>query len=201
MLPTVPTFIQRLFPHLLWRYADDRKVYLTFDDGPVPEATPWVLDILKDNDVKATFFCVGENVAKYPDIYQRILDEGHTVGNHTYNHFHGWKTSTESYVDNIERAAELIDSRLFRPPYGKMTPQQTKAIEQKGYKTVMWDVLTMDYDKNKSPEDCFKTVQKHTKPGSIIVCHDSIKAIETLKVLLPRIITYCRDQNWVLTSM
>ena len=184
-----PGIIQSIFGGLIWRIAQSKKVYLTFDDGPVPEATIWVLDLLKSKNIKATFFCVGENVKKNPEIYKRIISEGHTVGNHTYNHLNSWKTKKTAYTNNVDKAAEVIDSSLFRPPYGKLTPNLIRALRKK-YDVVMWDVLSGDFDTTITPQDCLKNVKENAKEGSIIVFHDSIKAIDTLKFVLPEVISF-----------
>jgi len=189
-----PKFAQYLFSKLIWRLMETKTVYLTFDDGPIPEATPWVLDQLQEYNAKATFFCVGENVRKYPKIYQRILDEGHTVGNHTYNHLNAWKTKKHTYLSNVEEASEVIDSKLFRPPYGKLTPALSKKIAE-DYDIIMWDILSGDFDSNISAEKCLSNVKKNAREGSIIVFHDSIKAIDKLKVVLPHVLAYFSDQG------
>ena len=189
-----PKFAQYLFSKLIWRLMETKTVYLTFDDGPIPEATPWVLDQLQEYNAKATFFCVGENVRKYPKIYQRILDEGHTVGNHTYNHLNAWKTKKHTYLSNVEKASEGINSKLFRPPYGKLTPALSKKIAE-DYDIIMWDVLSGDFDSNISAEKCLSNVKKNAREGSIIVFHDSIKAIDKLKIVLPQVLAYFSDQG------
>jgi peptidoglycan/xylan/chitin deacetylase (PgdA/CDA1 family) len=189
-----PGIIQSAFSNLVWRIADSEKVFLTFDDGPVPEVTPWVLDLLKSKNIKATFFCVGENVEKYPEIYQRILSEGHMVGNHTYNHLNAWKTKTSIYNENVEKASSLIASNLFRPPYGKLSPGQIKKLKDK-YDVVMWDVLSGDFDSSFTPLDCLRNVKENAKKGSIIVFHDSIKASESLKYALPKVISFFEEKG------
>lgn len=165
----------------------EKRFFLTFDDGPIPEITPWVLDTLKHFGVKAHFFCVGENVSKYPEIYQRILSEGHVVGNHTYNHLNGWKVRNNLYLKNVSKAKQLIDSKLFRPPYGKLMRLQIKWLQKEGYTIVMWDVLTKDYDPRVSPESCLELSLK-AKPGSIVLFHDSLKSDVNLRYALPRFI-------------
>lgn len=164
------------------------KIYLSFDDGPHPEITPWVLDQLKIWNAKATFFCIGKNVAAYPDIYQRILMEGHRTGNHTMNHLNGWKTNTADYFNNILEAEKYIDSKLFRPPYGKLTRFQGKALREAGYKIIMWSLLSADFDTRLNPSDCWELVEKNYRPGSILVFHDSEKAWPRLKVVLPKLL-------------
>ncbi|MFT4536769.1 MAG: peptidoglycan/xylan/chitin deacetylase (PgdA/CDA1 family) [Saprospiraceae bacterium] len=193
-LVKTPPFVQFLFKRLIWRFVDTKKVYLTFDDGPVPEATPWVLDVLKEAEIKATFFCVGENVKKYPEIYQRILEEGHTVGNHTYNHLNAWKTKSNDYLSNIDLANDEIDSKLFRPPYGKLSPKLSKKIDA-DYDIIMWDILSGDFDSNISAEKCLTNVTAKAREGSIIVFHDSVKAIDKLKFVLPKVIDFFKSQE------
>lgn len=176
------------FPHYVWKVeSQPQTVFLTFDDGPVPGITEWVLDILLQYGIKATFFCVGDNVRKHPHVYQRILAEGHAVGNHTHNHLNGWKTSREDYLANIEQAALFVDSNLLRPPYGKIMPRVARELSRK-YKIVMWDVLSRDYNPSLSGHDCARIVAQKSRPGSIIVFHDSIKAERNIKIALPIVI-------------
>ncbi len=189
-----------MLPQLVWRYVHSKRIFLTFDDGPIPEATPYVLDTLAQYDAKATFFCVGENIEKHPEIYQRILDEGHAVGNHTYNHLNGWHTPTTEYIDNVKKAEPLIESNLYRPPYGKLKPSQYRALKDK-YKIIMWDVLSLDYDSTVSADRCKSIVLEHSKPGSIIVMHDSLKSIDKLKLILPSIIESWLANGWELASL
>jgi peptidoglycan-N-acetylglucosamine deacetylase len=179
---------------------ENNEVYLTFDDGPIPEVTPWVLDLLKEKNAKATFFCVGHNVEKHPYIYQRILAEGHRVGNHTYTHPSGWKLDDASYMEEIQKAASVINSSLFRPPYGEVNPRQYQSLKEK-YRIIMWDVLTKDYDPKMKPQDCIDIVQNQTKSGSIIVMHDSLKAECNLRDSLPTIIDYLQNQGFLLASI
>lgn len=192
-----PFFILNyVYPQAIWRKEKDiNNIYLTFDDGPIPEITPWILDCLKEKKVKATFFCVGENVSKYPEIFQRILDEGHAVGNHTYNHLKGWATDDQKYFENIEKSNKLIQSNLFRPPYGRASKSQMKKLA-KDYQIIMWDVLTGDYDKNISPERCYKNCINYSRNGSIIVFHDNIKAIDNVQFALPRSIDYLLQKGF-----
>jgi peptidoglycan-N-acetylglucosamine deacetylase len=164
-----------------------KAVFLTFDDGPHPDITPWALDVLKEFNAKATFFMVGENANKYPEIVKRIIENGHAVGNHTYNHLNGWKTPKPAYLENIKKCSEVFQSTLFRPPYGKITRVQAKSLEG-SYKIIMWDVLSKDYDKSVSPEGCITNVLSHSRSGSIIVFHDSLKAERNLKESLPKIL-------------
>ncbi len=191
-----PYLLKKIYPIAIWRKdATQQKIYLTFDDGPVPIVTPWILDVLKNAAIKASFFCVGENVVKHPKIYQRILNEGHVVGNHTFNHLDGWKTHTTDYIQNVERCAEVVNSKLFRPPYGRLKKSQLKIINQQST-IVMWDVLSGDYDKNTSPEQCLKNVCDTVRNGSIIVFHDSIKAQKNVEYALPRFIEYAKANGF-----
>ncbi len=165
-----------LFPETVWRINKKRHtVYLTFDDGPIPEVTPWVLDTLDHYGVKATFFCVGDNVRKYPELFERIKAEGHSVGNHTFNHLNGLRTKVADYLANVELADPLIDSNLFRPPHGKMKHRQTVALAE-NRKIILWDVLSKDYDTRVSPERCWQNVADYVSTGAIILFHDNLKA-------------------------
>lgn len=186
-----PTFVQCLFPNLLWRSETaDRQLHLTFDDGPIPEVTPWVLDLLDAYDAKATFFCVGENVQRHPEIYRRILREGHAVGNHTFNHISGWTHDPGNYLENVTHCASFVDSDLFRPPYGRLRRKQARELIGHNYRIVMWDVLSGDFDQDLHPDQCYHNVVDNAQPGSIIVFHDSIKAETNLKNALPRVLDY-----------
>lgn len=189
-----PWIVKKVFPDYVWSLpADGKEVYLTFDDGPHPQITPWVLDELKRYEALATFFCIGKNVEAHGDVYGRILREGHSVGNHTQNHLNGWRTDTKEYMDDVARAAKLIQSNLFRPPYGKIRAGQAKLIagamgvERSGI--IMWDVLSGDFDKDFSPEQCLDNVLKNVRPGSVVVMHDSGKAERNLKYILPSILS------------
>jgi peptidoglycan-N-acetylglucosamine deacetylase len=166
------------------RDEGEKIVYLTFDDGPIPETTPYILDTLNKYGVKATFFCVGENVKKHPELYKRIVDEGHFVGNHTFNHLKGWETSLEKYLENVSKCAEYVSSNLFRPPYGKMTLRQYNALKKK-YHLIFWDVLIPDFDVNSSAQKCLAVIKRKVRAGSILVFHDNLKAKNKLTELLP----------------
>jgi peptidoglycan/xylan/chitin deacetylase (PgdA/CDA1 family) len=179
----------------------DDAVYLTFDDGPHPLITPWVLDLLMEYNVKATFFCIGKNVANHPEVYQRILQEGHSVGNHTYTHMNGWKAEPLAYLKDVEEAEGLINSSLFRPPYGRIKNAQAKLLLKKKKKIVMWDVLSADFDASFSPEQCFKNVIQHTSKGSVIVFHDSEKAFDNLKIVLPKTLEWLRAQQYICSHL
>lgn len=184
-----PFFLRWIYPSLIWRKSNSsHSIYITFDDGPIPKVTPFVLETLKKYNAKATFFCIGDNVRKHPGIFEDIKKEGHAIGNHTYNHLKGWKTSTTQYIDNYLKCDELVDSSLFRPPYGRIKRRQISKLKQlkSDLKIIMWDVLSGDFDQNLSPEECLNNVLKYTGPGSIIVFHDSLKAFHRLEYVLPR---------------
>ena len=188
-------FLMRaMYPKFVWKKsAEEKVIYLTFDDGPHPEATPFVLAELKKYNAKATFFCIGNNVLKHPNVYESILLQGHRVGNHTYDHLNGWKTETSVYLENIKDAANLIESNLFRPPYGRITRKQMSGLVSSSSspnKIIMWDVLSGDFDLKLTGEDCAQNVIKYTRPGSIIVFHDSQKAWDRMSVALPLILQY-----------
>lgn len=193
-----PPYLARLFfPQLLWKVTTNSKeIFLTFDDGPHPEITPEVLDILDKYDAKATFFCVGENVKKYPETYASIIDKGHQTANHSYNHFNGWKKKNKDYFHNIEQCSQLVDSRLFRPPYGRIKTSQIKALKQH-YKIIMWSVITYDFDQSITPTQCLENATKHTKAGSIVVFHDSEKASANLFYALPKFLEHFKKRGFV----
>ncbi|MFK7806428.1 MAG: polysaccharide deacetylase family protein [Saprospiraceae bacterium] len=200
-LVKTPSIIQKCFPKFLWRkQTEEKMLYLTFDDGPIPEVTPWVLDQLEKHNAKATFFCVGDNVAKHPEIYQEILKRNHTVGNHTHNHLNGWTTKTKKYLENITTCTRHVDSKLFRPPYGRLRPSQSKQL-WKDYTVVMWDVLSGDFDTNISGSQCWENVQKNTEPGSIIVFHDSLKAKKRLYEVLPKTLEYFGERDYTFKAL
>jgi peptidoglycan/xylan/chitin deacetylase (PgdA/CDA1 family) len=187
-LPYSPFWLHWLYPSLLWHKSRKEKtIYLTFDDGPIPVVTPFVLNTLKSFNIKATFFCIGDNVNKHPEIYQQILTDGHSVGNHTYNHLKGWTTKDRVYLDNVAECAKVVSSSLFRPPYGRARKSQQSILRMQ-YSMVMWDVLSGDFDTKIGPEKCLQNVLKHTRNGSIIVFHDSLKAFPRLKVALPEVL-------------
>jgi peptidoglycan-N-acetylglucosamine deacetylase len=189
-LVKTPQFIQKLFPNFTWRIPSDEKVlYLTFDDGPIPDVTPWVLDQLKQYDAQATFFCVGDNIRKNPEIFGQVVEAGHAVGNHTFNHLNGWTTDNVKYFLNVRRCAHQVHSSLFRPPYGRLMPKQAEFL-QRHYRIVMWDVLSGDFDPELTPEQCLSNVLKNAKQGSIVVMHDSLKAWERLEYVLPKVLEH-----------
>ena len=196
--------VKMIFKNLIWDIPNsDKRIYLTFDDGPIPEVTEWVLDVLKQEKIKATFFCIGDNIKKHPSIYNRILSEGHQTGNHTFNHLNGWKTNTADYIANFKLcgAQQLkwnsTHSFLFRPPYGKIKTSQSEKIRQLGHKIIMWDVLSYDFDATLSPEKCLDNVISNTTQGSIIVFHDSLKAAKNMKYALPKAIQFLKRKGFV----
>ena len=191
-----PDLLRPFMGKLLWRKNTSEKViYITFDDGPVPEVTPLVLDLLDEYNLKATFFCVGENVEKYPEIYNEVLRRGHKTGNHTYNHLKGVSVSTEEYVANVQKASGIIDSKLFRPPYGRMNYKQRKALKGE-YEIVMWDLITQDYNKKLSPNTIMQNIKRYSRNGSLVVFHDSIKAERNMLTVLPRAIEYWNSRGY-----
>ena len=199
-----PSLIPALYSNQIWSFSSEKKeLFLTFDDGPTPEITDWTLDILKDFDAKATFFCIGKNIEEHPAIFKRIILEGHSVGNHTHNHVKGWKTITKDYLENTQKAQEVLNQlseknelKLFRPPYGKIKTSQTKQLIQLGYTIVMWSVLSADFDQYISEEQCYSNVIKNASSGSIIVFHDSVKASKNLKATLPKVLEYFSKKGY-----
>lgn len=194
-----PGWLKQLYASCTWQLnATEKVIYLSFDDGPHPEITPFVLDNLQQYNAKATFFCIGKNVVNYPQVYQKILTGGHAVGNHTFNHLNGWSTKTNLYTANIEQAQEVITSNLFRPPYGKITFRQIKQLSVKKHpmKIIMWSVLSADFDTKLSPKACLDNVLKNTVKGSIIVFHDSEKAFDRMQYALPKTLKYFSDLGY-----
>ncbi len=207
-LVKTPSLIKFLFRNWVWSFSKKEKIiYLTFDDGPTSEITEWTLEQLNKYNAKATFFCIGKNVKLYPEIFRKIYENNHSIGNHTHNHLNGLKTTTSGYLDNIDKAelafhknlkletatlsaTERQTSKLFRPPYGKLRFSQSKKIREKGYKIILWDVLSADFDISITKEKCLENVINNTKNGSIIVFHDSVKASEKLKFVLPQLLEY-----------
>ena len=195
-LVKTPKYLQEAFPSIEWRYkTTDKVLYLTFDDGPTQESTHTILEILQRYDAKATFFCVGDNIKKFPTIHKSILDEGHKVGSHTYNHLSGWTTTNQNYYSNIHKAAKLVDSPLFRPPYGRITPNQSKQLS-KDYRIVMWDVLSGDFDRSISAKKCVLNVTTNAKPGSVVVFHDSEKTSKLVAKVLPQVLEYFMARDY-----
>lgn len=200
-LVQTPTLVKNFFKDYIWHIkTDDPLIYLTFDDGPIDGLTPWVLDTLSQYNAKATFFCVGENIVKNQDIFYRLRSEGHTVGNHTYNHLNGWTTDTETYLENVGLCDHYCASPLFRPPYGKLKPSQSTEIRK--HKTiVMWDVLSGDFDNNLSNEDCYKNIINHYQKGSIIVLHDNYKSEKKLRYVLPKLLDHLYEKGFTCKNL
>lgn len=189
-------WLRWLYPRATWRMDKrERTVYLTFDDGPVPEATPFILSVLRKHGIKATFFMVGDNVRKHPELYQQVVSEGHRIGNHTFNHMGGFRHTSKTYYANAEKANELLHTDLFRPPHGWMRYDQYFWLARK-YRIVMWDLVTRDYSKWMTPEDVLANVKRYSRNGSIITFHDSLKSIERLRYALPRAIQWLSDQGY-----
>jgi peptidoglycan/xylan/chitin deacetylase (PgdA/CDA1 family) len=197
MLIEQPPFLYRvLFPGAHWRFHKEEKVvYLTFDDGPIPEITPWVLDVLDKYHIRATFFCVGDNVRKYPHIYREIIEKGHLTGNHTFHHLQGLKVTSKTYLKDVQEAAERIESKLFRPPHGHIRLPQFFYL-RKHYDVILWDVVTRDYSRLMTPEQVFDNVKKYTRNGSIIVFHDSLKSRDKIKYALPKSLEWLLEQGY-----
>jgi len=200
----MPWLFRKLYSRYVFQLpGEQREVYLSFDDGPHPQITAWVLDLLKEYDAKASFFCIGKNVEQYPETYARILAEGHSVGNHTHRHLRGWKTNDEEYVADTREAAAFIRSKLFRPPYGRIRSSQARRLmnDGDGYKVILWDVLSGDFDKNFSGEQCFQNVAKHVKGGSIVVFHDSEKAFPNLQFALPKTLEFLKKEGYLMKKI
>jgi len=201
-----PRILMRLFSKYTWRFSyKNKEIFLTFDDGPTPEITEFVLSELNKHQAKATFFCIGKNIKNHPEIFKKIISDGHSIGNHTQNHLKGWKTNNENYIDNVLECNKTITQysnltikqKLFRPPYGKIKKHQAKDLLKTGYKIIMWDVLSADFDTTISKEKCLQNVLKNTTKGSIIVFHDSVKATERMKYALPKVLKYFSDKGFV----
>lgn len=198
-------FQKVLYPELTWsRYTHEKKIYLTFDDGPIPELTEWVLEVLKEYDAKATFFCVGDNVRKHPNIFAKVIDDGHQVGNHTFNHLVGWKTPLKTYLENTQQCQYMLKNvydeasqskPLFRPPHGRITKPQIRSLLQ-CYEIVMWDVLSGDFSPHLSKQKCLNKTINYTKSGSVVVFHDNVKAAQNLKYVLPRYLKHFKEKGY-----
>ena len=188
---------QRLYPYGLFRTGE--AVYLTFDDGPIPEVTPRVLEILERYGVKATFFMVGDNIDKHPDVFDKVVQAGHTIGNHTYNHLKGWRCTTAEYLANVEKFPK--ETNLFRPPYGKATFWQRRALVKQGYTLIYWDILTRDYEATRTPEAMLAQIRQNVRPGSIINFHDSLKSNERMLAVLPQVIEFLQTEGYRMESL
>jgi peptidoglycan/xylan/chitin deacetylase (PgdA/CDA1 family) len=199
-------FIKSIFKNWVWDLpAFENTMYLTFDDGPTPDITDWTLDMLERYRAKATFFCIGKNIVEHPEIYSKIIQKGHAIGNHTQNHLNGWKTKTTAYLKEVaicknhmieQGLTHIKDVNLFRPPYGKISLTQAKGIREQGYKIIMWDVLSADFDRTISKEQCLQNVLQNAGQGSIVVFHDSLKASEKLQYVLPKVLEYFKEKGF-----
>ena len=197
-----PWIAKQLFSSYVWNVdTTEKEIYLTFDDGPHPAITPWVLEQLRQYGAKASFFCIGNNVHQHPKIYQQILKEGHAVGNHTYHHLNGWKTAEKKYLEDVTQAAALIETNLFRPPYGRIKFKQAKqistALNHNNAKVIMWDVLSADFDQNITKEECLQNVLDNFSEGSIVVFHDSEKAFPHLQFVLPKVLAHLKQEGYI----
>lgn len=199
-------FVKTIFPNYIWDIPNnEKKIYLTFDDGPIPQVTEWTLAQLKKHNAKATFFCIGDNIQKHPEIFQKVIENGHAIGNHTFNHLKGWETSLEDYIENTKKCSKTMANcqlntehcQLFRPPYGKIKPSQAKALRKLGYKIIMWDIISMDFDQTISREECLNNVLRNIESGSIIVFHDSVKAWKNLEHVLPKTLAFLNENGFV----
>lgn len=199
-----PLLLKWYYPSLLWNKSRTEKViYLTFDDGPIPNVTDFVLKTLKVFNAKATFFCIGDNIVKHPEVFERVKNDGHAIGNHTFNHLKGWKTDNETYLQNTLKCQELTQTNLFRPPYGRIKKSQISNLKSQvsALQIVMWDVLSGDFDTKLSPEKCYQNVIKHTENGSIIVFHDSLKAFDRLSYTLPKVLAYFTEKGFTFSTL
>ncbi len=208
-----PAILTKIYGKYCWSKANtsknNKEIFLTFDDGPIPEITSWVLQTLEKHGAKATFFCVGHNIAKYPEVFYQILNKNHSIGNHTFYHKNGWKTATSNYLEDVEKCtleicahfSQFNKDLLFRPPYGKIKKKQANALLNKGYKIVMWDVLSGDFDQKITQETCYNNIVKNVENGSIIVLHDSQKSFENLQYTLPKILKFFSEKNYVFKSL
>ncbi|MBR6508397.1 MAG: polysaccharide deacetylase family protein [Paludibacteraceae bacterium] len=199
----LPAWLQRIYPGAIWRGDTTRKVvYLTFDDGPIPEVTPKLLDVLEQEKVHATFFMVADNVTKYPQIYHRVVANGHRIGNHTYHHIKGTKYKLADYIADVKKADVILGgTKLFRPPYGRVLPKQLIALRSQGYKIILWDVLTHDYEKSHTAEDLVRIVKRYVRNGSIITFHDSIKSNERMLAAVPMVIRELRNEGYTFETL
>ncbi|SDD54335.1 polysaccharide deacetylase family protein [Niabella drilacis] len=201
-----PWLLKKIYPHYIWDLpASKKKIFLTFDDGPHPVATPFVLEQLRSWGAKASFFCVGKNVVAEKELYETLQKEGHAIGNHTHNHLNGWKTDTRLYLENVQQAAGHIDSGLFRPPYGRIRKEQGRLLTRGAlgriFRIVMWDVLSGDFDRSLSPERCLQYVLKNTRSGSVIVFHDSEKAFKNMSFALPGVLQYFSERGFTFEAL
>ncbi len=198
-LYTFPKWLRLFFPGAIWEFSHHKKktIYLTFDDGPNPDITHYILGLLDDFEAKATFFCLGEQIVKHPQLYSQIKDRGHTVGNHSMTHPNGWWTGNKKYLGDVQAASEVINSKLFRPPYGKVTIPQFKALKKMGYQLIFWSVVSYDFDPALRKKDLIKKMKKLTHKGAIFVFHDNPKALPVLKNELPKLMQFWKDEGYI----
>ncbi len=199
-----PSWLRKFYPTFTWhKPSPEKTLYLTFDDGPIPGMTEWVLDQLTQYQVKATFFCVGENIQKYPEVFSWVRTQGHAIGNHTFNHLNGWKTQADEYLRNTQFCQKFLTSKklLFRPPYGRISRKQAKLLQEKGYEIIMWDVLSGDFDQKLSPEKCLNKTIEATESGSIVVFHDNVKAEKRLSYVLPRYMEHFLAEGYTFETL
>ncbi len=199
-----PAVLKLIYPQLIWNIQTNEKVlYLTFDDGPISEVTEFVLDSLKEYNAKATFFCIGDNIRKHPEVFARVRSDGHRVANHTFNHLNGWKTKNENYFQNTEDCEMFLNQKekFFRPPYGKIKFSQIRELMRKEYRIIMWDVLSRDFEQNMNTSNCLKKCIKHSKKGSIILFHDSVKAYRVVKEVLPNYLSHFSNLGYKFLSL
>jgi len=212
----IPKWIKAFYPNLVWSLPNSNKeIYLTFDDGPTPEITDWVLNLLQQYNANATFFCIGKNIEKNPSIFSKIIKEGHSIGNHTYNHEKGWNTNNKEYLNSVLKTQKIIEKLsnhssnnsevrsqkselLFRPPYGRIKKSQTRLLINKNFKIIMWSILSWDFDTSIHTETCLNNVIEKAKSGDVIVFHDSVKAFKNLKVVLPKVLEYFSEKGFLL---
>ncbi|WP_306353405.1 polysaccharide deacetylase family protein [Flavobacterium sp. '19STA2R22 D10 B1'] len=203
----IPYLAKKIFSKYVWDIpTTEKRIYLTFDDGPIPEITEWVLDELQKYNAKATFFCIGDNISKHPNVFNKVIEQGHSIGNHTFNHINGWKNKTAPYVENAMKAHQVIAEHaiqcsLFRPPYGKIKSKQANQLKALGYKIIMWDIVSFDFNKRITPEQCLQNIIKHTRSGSIVVFHDSVKAAANMQYALPKALEYWNKNGYKFVSL
>jgi len=208
----IPTFIQRFFPNYVWDFSSKEKIlYLTFDDGPTPEITQWTLNTLEKYNAKATYFCIGNNITKHPDVFKAVLSAGHSIGNHTQDHLKGWQNSTKKFLENVVKADSVITKKLenssqkpklFRPPFGQLKKSQGKAIIQLGYKIIMWSVVAFDWEHEITKEQCLKNVIRNaSSKNNIVVFHDSVKASKNMMYALPKVLEYFSKKGYVFKAI
>ena len=201
MFVKTPKIIQYLFPSIIWRKENlQNNIWLTFDDGPSPETTPFILKKLKEEKIKATFFLIGKQIERYPELFKKIIDNGHVIANHSYSHQNGWKSNLSNYLNDIEKCQRLMpENKLFRPPYGKLSPLKIWCLK-KNYKLILWDIFTWDFHLNSKPKEIKENVLKHTRSGSIIVFHNNKKSLKNLKLILKETITELKEKGFVFST-